>query len=307
MIRSVLFNRRFAVGRVTEEKGCYISGENCLPSLEKDRMALILGTGWSDPDVLKEQGFILEKAVAFVSVGIVVGGGAGHPNQFLFGTWHGHDIVISQGRVHLYQEHPKERSMIREWMYILLRLMGNGNKLFISSSVGGIGVQMKTGYLVKPTMLVSAHLPQPYLNGRDGEFVMSEDLLWEQHKESGIDRMGLRYVFHHAAIAAGWTDGMIVHHATQMVIPGPGYGGRAERRLWKSFECDTVGMSLDPELRLVALENQGRETPIEVLVATIVTDDHDLPNHVEITAQAKKRAPQLGKFLSGVVEGWNNM
>ena len=39
------------------------------------------------------------------------------------------------------------------------------------------------------------------------------------------------------------------------VVPGPGFGGATERKLWRSWGCDTVGMSLDPELRLIALEN----------------------------------------------------
>ncbi|MBI5370166.1 hypothetical protein HZA85_03200 [Candidatus Uhrbacteria bacterium] len=61
-------------------------------------------------------------------------------------------------------------------------------------------------------------------------------------------------------------------------------------------------MSLDPELRLIALENMDNARgAMQVFAAFIVTDDHDLPSHAEITAAAQARAPQLGTFLDHVV------
>lgn len=285
--------------------------------LNNDRLGFILGTGWSDPDVLQEQGFICEYVYDFKKYGIDVGGGAGHPNRFLFGTWHGQNVVISQGRVHLYQEIPaRDFSMLRLWMSVMIGFLGNDSRIIITSSVGGLTRGIKTGMLVQPTHLISAHLSQPYLNGNKGEFCMSEHLLWIS-KEESKDPSGRRQLFYNAADASilkpfrgDWQSFRRCGNATQIIIPGPGFGGAFERSLWESWGCHTVGMSIDPELRLIALENQRRlvandgSSQISPFVATIVTDDHDLPDHVEIQVAAKLRAPQLGKFLSHIVQHW---
>lgn len=271
--------------------------------LDVPRMGLVLGTGWSDPDVLKNEGFVLQREITFEEVGINPGNGAGHPNRFLLGTWHGQDVVISQGRVHLYQERAGQDSLIRKWMSVLLALMGDGKQIVLTCSVGGLSRSVKTGMVVQPVGLVSAHLPQPYLSGSDGEFVMSEHLLWLKRENYGIDRMKIANTFAYAAEASGFEFERVTH----MLIPGPGFGGASERKLWATQGCDTVGMSLDPELRLLALENMDNHDPqnpcdYSVLAALIVTDDHDLPDHQEIQAEAHKRAPKLGRFLSAVVK-----
>ncbi|MFA4846095.1 MAG: hypothetical protein WC654_06065 [Patescibacteria group bacterium] len=269
-----------------------------------NRLGLILGTGWSDPAVLSHEGFILEREITFSDVGVDAGAGAGHPNRFLLGTWHGRKVVISQGRNHLYQERPGEESLIRKWMSVFLALMGQGTRVIITSSVGGVAAAAKTDMVVQPIGIVSAHLPMPYLYGNDGEFVMSEHLLWIEHRSSGIHRPLVASVFDEAAKRAKLPRFINGKH---LLIPGPGFGGATERRLWASWECDTVGMSLDPELRLIALENmdnaaaENGQSDIQVFASFIITDDHDLPCHAEITASAKARAPQLGKFLSHVV------
>jgi purine nucleoside phosphorylase len=289
------------MGRLLKN-GQYIAGKHSI-----ERFGLILGTGWSDPEVLASMGFECESTIPFGSYHLdSEGKGAGHPNKFLIGTWHGQDVVISQGRLHGYQEQHGQPSLIRKWMSIMLALMGNSRRLVITSSVGGVSDSATTGTVVQPTELLSAHLPMSYLNGSEGEFVMSGPLIWNVHYPSGLSRMWREDLFLKAAEHA---DLKPLVGASHVVIPGPGYGGRFERELWKSWNIDTVGMSLDPELRLIALENMDNnptgdepENNIVVFAAFIVTDDHDLPNHAEITAAAKARAPQLGAFLSTVVE-----
>jgi purine nucleoside phosphorylase len=266
------------------------------------RQAFILGTAWSDPKVLRGNGFKLDFQFTFSEVGIEAGAGAGHPNKFLFGTWHDKNVVISQGRVHLYQEHPGEESQIRKWMSILLALMDQGTRIVITSSVGGLSPKVRTGMVVQPTGLISAVMPMPYLNGNESEFVMSEHLLWINHREPVINRPLVQSTFEKAADHAGLFH---LSEAIHKLVPGPGFAGATERRLWASWGCDTVGMSLDPELRIIELENMDnagskRYPSINVFAAFIVTDDHDRTKHDEICAEANKRTPQLGKFLSYV-------
>lgn len=273
------------------------------------RIGLILGTGWSNPDVLKDEGLVLEFEIDFDRLGLNEKSGSGHPNVFKFGKWHDKDVVISCGRFHLFQDREKfgEESLIRRWMSMLIYFMNGSTQLAITSAVGGLSKQMKEDMLVMPSGIVSAHLPMPYLIGSHGEFVMSEHLLWQDNEMySKIDKTE---VFHQCAIAARCE---MVLSGTHYVVPGPGFGGATERRIWASWGCDTVGMSLDPELRLVALENldnrpQGvsdayHKTDIRVFPTLFVSDVRDLPNNDDIQARANAMAPKLGKFLLHVVQ-----
>jgi len=280
------------------------------------RVGLILGTGWSDIHVLEDHGFICEKSLSFHLMDLdapCFGEGAGHPEMFLFGTWHDKPVVISAGRFHLYQERHGHTSIIRRWMARLINVMGMGSKIIITSSVGGLvrdfswsGIapdKIETGMVTSPSGIVSSDLAQPYLNGYNAEFVMSEHLLVSDQEryqifKAAAEAANLKYVF----------------GTTHRVIPGPGFGGRTERRLWGRQGCQTVGMSLDPELRLIALENQDRKLDtspaplpqIEVFPVHYVTDDHDLPNHEDIAREAKARAPLLGRLLCELVRTWGN-
>jgi len=303
------------MGRLFVDGGTHVN----FPMLPRDkpRLALILGTGWQDKEELMRHGFVPECIVELRRVGLtapISGDAAGHNMDLLFGTWHEIPVVISAGRFHLYQEQHGYSSIIRRWMSLLINLMGEHPRIIITSAVGGLvrdfswsGItpdNIERGMITCPTGIVSAHLPQPYLNAHASEFVLSEHLLVSNEErfkifKAAAEDANLKYVF----------------GTTHQMIPGPGFGGGTERRLWGRQGCQTVGMSLDPELRLIAVENQDRITrhltpkplpQIEVFPVHYVTDDHDLPNHEDITREAKARAPQLGHFLSELVRTWGN-
>ncbi len=145
-----------------------------------NRIGLILGTGWSNPKALKNSGFVMYDEISFEDVGLIMPGGAGHPNRFLIGAWHGKQVVISQGRVHLYQERVRAvgtDSLMRRWMAVLLALMGDGDQLIIASAVGGLQEHTHQGTLIQPSEIHSADIPADYLT-ESGEFFTSEHLLW---------------------------------------------------------------------------------------------------------------------------------
>ena len=275
--------------------------------LDQPRIGLILGTGWSNPAVLEKEGFICEMEISFAKLGLNSKSGSGHPNAFKFGTWHGENVVISAGRFHRFQDNNVGKdSLIRRWMALLIYFMNGSNRLVITSAVGGLGDRAKEDMIVMPTGIVSAHLPMPFLIGSDGEFVMSEHLLSSSAEMYTTTRIEV------LASAAMLAECQCLLTGTHYVVPGPGFGGATERRLWASWGCDTVGMSLDPELRLIAVENMDnrptdavglfQETDIRVFPALFVSDAHDIPDNNEIQARAQLMAPKLGKFLSHIVQ-----
>ncbi len=299
---------------------------------EKPRIGYILGTGWYDAEVMETNGFVCEKEISFASLGINVKSGSGHKNVFKFGTWHGRDVVISCGRVHLFQDQGRfgHASLIRQWMTWFITFMNGSKRVVITSAVGGLSERIMDDMLVMPTGIVSAHLGAPYLIGSNGEFVMSESLLWPYEPGEKLENInpgtnepiprvhasklfikGVKRTFTFVS-AAKAADCEIFLDGKHYVVPGPAFCGATERRLYANWRMDTIGMSLKPELDLIALENSDNrlegatgvceETDIRVLPALFVSDNHDIPNNNEIQDRAKAMSPKFGKFLSFVAQ-----
>ena len=265
---------------------------------DTDRIGVILDQEWADPEALKVSGFKVIKSTCFTEFGIDFGQ-AYDSHKFMFGTWHGKQVIISQGRVCLGENQP---SMLRRWMSVLIALMGNSRRIVIMGSASGISTDAEVGTFVLPRGLISAHIPQPYLCGVG---VKSEHLLWDYHEESGQSERWREYIF---SEALSGTPHDTITNGLHMLIPGPGYGGVCERQLWQSQNVDTVSCSLDPELRLIALERMDNdpyghnpEKDIRVFATLYVTDDQDDPKQRLTAEQAETRSNDIAEFLSKVL------
>jgi purine nucleoside phosphorylase len=262
------------------------SGAN-LELLRTPRVGLVLGTGWSDRAVLENSGFACEREVEFDRFGIHPPDGAGHSNVFRIGRWHDRDVVLSVGRIHLYQEMEMLWShrdrILRRWFSVFLAIMGEGTRMVVTSSVGGLG-DMKQGTVTLVTGLVAAHLLQPYLG--TNEFVLGERVVWKNphnmptHESDEFYRK--RSAFERGASAAE----LPFRRSRRHLIQGPAFGGALERNIWHSQHCDEVGMSGNAEACLTVVANGDRVqngiAPIDLMMVGYVTDANDLPIHSEI-------------------------
>ena len=256
------------------------------------RDAAITGTGMpGKPGILKKLGFKVHDIINFEEVGINIMGTKGHSCMFLIGEWFGKSMVISSGRVHLYQNRGRydEDSPLRRWLAVLIALMGDGPRRIVStSSVGGQGEGIEDGMLVMPTDIFdNGCVPTPHLR-TDNEFTSAGMPL--------LDPEGIKAAsFARAAQEAGLK---FVTGETHRVIIGCRFGNAAARKKYAEDGHKTVGMSLAPLLDAVCVE--GNE--ITVMAVLFVTDAHDWPNHEEIEKRALENERQMAIFLPAIIK-----
>ncbi len=256
-----------------------------LRDFDVSRDLMILGTGWCQDDVLESQGFVAKYTIPFSEFLDSSGSGTGHKNLILVGELWGKEVVISQGRMHLNQvlDNP---DLLRRWMSMLLALMGKGQRIIITSSVGGLG-DTQEDVLVLDQDMISADITQPYLNADEAEYVTAFEVMAGDLAEDS---------FLQAANVAGFETKV---KGVRRFISGPGFGGPAERRLWHSWGATTVSMSGDPELRLTSVWNAQvqEEEKKRIMLIGFVTDAKDRADHNEIQERALRRASDFGEFL----------
>ena len=88
----------------------------------------------------------------------------------------------------------------------------------------------------------------------------------------------------HVEVAAKATDVTYTRGGTYLVMEGPQFSSRAESNLYRSWNCDVIGMTNMPEAKL------AREAEICYAVAAMVTDYdcwHDDHDHVDVEAVIK--------------------
>lgn len=259
------------------------------------RTGLVLGTGWSDDGVLAKH-FQEEGCVPFEEAGLGSAATAGHAGLFRFGTWDDRPVVISQGRIHSH-EVDHDPQLLRRWVGSLLYLMGRGTRLIITNAVGGNVPEARPGTIAIPCRLGGAEKGTPYLQS---EFVAPDAALPDPETYQGMrefDRLcGL-------IRASGLKP--FLYPANYIMIKGPGFGGRADRLDWRRRGFQLVGMSLSPELYLLAVENQDRqkegEPLIQVRALQLITDNDDAPTHEGNQAVARSLAPGLGALISNLL------
>lgn len=266
---------------------------------KESRTLLILGTGWCNEKVLESQGFVKEGEVSFYELGIMLRSGTGHSNKILIGKWGDENVVISQGRVHLNQVWDKP-DYLRIWMSVLLTLMGDGRRVISTSSTGGLG-NTKVDTLTLDRDVISADIPQPYLHPDSGEYITSWECLDVDSKYLFYRSQCLE-AFKQAAIAGNFEYEM---NTVRRFIPGPGFGGPSERKLWAEFfKANVVSMSGDPELRLISVWNSLVASDLKKYVALVsyVTDAVDKADHLEIQQRALGRAPDFGMVITSFLK-----
>lgn len=73
----------------------------------------------------------------------------GHPGTFVLSEWDGVPVVVSRGRVHLFQVWMQQQ-MLWWWMAAAIALMGKGRRAIITNAVGGLKPYLKVGSIVVP-------------------------------------------------------------------------------------------------------------------------------------------------------------
>ena len=209
-----------------------------------------------------------------------------HLGRLLFGGMQGKQVIVMQGRFHLYEGYSP-----REVTFPIRVMQELGVKILIlSNAAGGLNPGFKAGDL----MIITDHIN---LTG-------SNPLIGPNEKRWGIrfPDMICAYDKNLTALAenAGKEAGIHLQKGVYAGLKGPSLETPAEVRFLKTIGADAVGFSTVQEV--VAAVHAG----IKVLGLSTITNVHDpdapAPATVEeIIAMAKKAAPRLEMIIRNVI------
>ncbi len=215
----------------------------------------------------------------------------GHAGTLVRTLIGGHDVVVLQGRCHLYEGYSAH-----EVVFPLRALFRCGVKgLILTNAAGGLDLSYRPGDL----MLIKDHIN-----------AMGENCLAGPHDEGLGPRfpdMSCAYdpELRRLARSAASRLGIGLHEGVYLAVRGPSYETPAETRFYRRAGADAIGMSTVQET-LAAVQAGVRVLGISCI--TNVNDpDHQAPAaHIDVVAKAEQAAADLGRLLAEVCAQWPN-
>ena len=204
----------------------------------------------------------------------------GHAGQFLFGRLAGREVVVAQGRVHLYESH-SAAAVTAGVRFLAERGV---RRLILTNAAGTLNADFAPG----SWMMLSDHLnltgTSPLLGGAN--FL---DL-------SAAYSPALRDSFHKAAAALD----IPLHEGVYAALPGPQYETPAEVRMLRTLGADAVGMSTVHETI------QARALGLEVAAFSCLTNwaaglSPEHLAHGEVLDTGRTAAPTFARLLTRVL------
>ena len=179
---------------------------------------IVLGSGLG----LLAEAVEVEREISFVNAGLPASTVAGHVGRFVFGTLGSAQVVLMQGRVHLYEGHsPQQVSAGVRW------LAAQGVRdLILTNAAGSLNPHFAPGTWMLLTDHINLTATSPLSGGVFTDLTAAYDPHW-------------RATFRAAAVA----QSMPLHEGVYAGLRGPQYETPAEIRMLRTLGADAVGMS----------------------------------------------------------------
>ncbi len=209
-----------------------------------------------------------------------------HKGKLIYGTLNGKEVLIMNGRFHLYEGYS-----LNEITYGVRILKELGiNTLIVSNASGAVNLKMKKGEI----MLIEDHInlqgssPLAFANVSD-----FGDRFTDMCEPYDVELRLKTSLF-------AKQNNINLHSGVYTAVVGPQLETKAEYRMLKIIGSDTVGMSTVPEV-IVA-----NHLKIKVLGLSVITDECDPDdlqpvNIPEIMAMAQKAETDLIKIVKHII------
>lgn len=157
----------------------------------------------------------------------------GHEGKLIFGTFHGTEVVVLDGRVHYYEGYSQQETVIP--VRVLQRI--GVHTMILSNACGGINYAFHPGDI----MLIEDHINMSGSNPLIGENLDAFGLRFPDMSE--VYSQKLWKTLQQKAKDAG----IETKHGVYMMYSGPSFETPAEIRAFRVLGADAVGMSTVPE------------------------------------------------------------
>ena len=215
----------------------------------KPKIALILGSGWSDVAASFEK--LGEISYADIP-GLGAAGVVGHAGKLLWGRASGIETFVFQGRRHYYEGVGWDTVAIPTF---LAKACG-ATALFLTNAAGGTNPDWRPGDL----MVIDDHINMMGVTPLLGR----HDPFWGPRfpDQSRVYDRALRALLDRAAASVS----IPLRHGVYLAGTGPTYETPAEIRAWRTLGADAVGMSTVPEAML------GNAAGLRVVALSCITN-----------------------------------
>lgn len=209
-----------------------------------------------------------------------------HKGKLIFGTLHGVNTVIMQGRFHYYEGYSMQQVVFP--IYVMKQL--GIQKLLISNIAGSINPKIKAGHMVIINDHINLHAENPLRGKNFDELGPRFPDMFAPYTRALIEK----------AEQIARANNIVFHHGVYVGLQGPNLETPAEYRYLRLIGGDCVGMSTIPEV--IACNHLN----LPVFAMSVITDEAfpDIPHKItlpEIIKIAKDAEPLMTKIIAGLV------
>ena len=245
-------------------------------------MALVLGSGLGDlVSIVEDAHEIPTSQLPCYPESTVVG----HDGRLVFGRLEGRNVLLVQGRAHIYEGYS-----IRTVTFPIRLVYSLGARgLVITNAAGGVNPNLQPGTIMFITdqinLAFSNPLVGPNLDGGSRFPDMSEP--YDRRWIDSAERTALK-------------AGIGTHRGVYLFTMGPSYETKAEIKMFAAFGADAVGMSTVPEVL------QARYLGMRVLGISAITNRATGLGlsplaHDEVLQVGRKIRGDLANLIRGIV------
>ena len=219
----------------------------------------------------------------------------GHSGNLVFGQLEGQDVVVQQGRAHLYEGYTPQQ------VTFPIRLMAQlgVQTLILTNAAGGINADFDAGDI----MLINDHIYFAGLAGMNPLIGPNDDAIGPRFvgMAQTYDR-DLRQFALDVAFEARET----LRQGVYACVTGPQFETPAEIRLFRTLGADAIGMSTVHEV--VVARHAGLRVLALSSITNVAIDEIDTTqetSHVEVMEMGAVIVPRLARIVRGVVRQIN--
>ena len=252
---------------------------------DRPDIGIILGTGLGD---IVEEIEVLEKIPYKNIPNFPLSTVEGHSGNLIFGLFQGRNVVVLQGRIHLYEGYT-----MKDITFPARVMKQLGIKLLVlSNACGGLNPEYQVGDI----MVIEDHI----------NLMWDNPLIGKNEKELGhrFPDMSTPYDLEliDAALEIAKKHNIRCHKGVYAGVAGPTYETRAEYKFLSIIGADAVGMSTVPEV--IA----ARHMDLPCLAFSVISDlgvegKIEKITHKKVILEAQKAEPSLAIIIKELFEG----
>lgn len=250
----------------------------------KPEIAVILGSGLGElANELSPVAEIEYKSIPNMPISTA----PSHKGKFVFGTLEGKNVVLMQGRVHLYEGYSTKQ--IAE----IIRLLKNlGVKtLILTNAAGGINKNLNIGDFMLINDHISCFIDSPLI-GTNNENYGTRFPDMSNAYDKDLQKLIKKVAFENK---------ITLQEGTYVQLKGPQFETPSEIKMLSALGADAVGMSTVVET--IAAVHCGLKVGAVSMISNMACGIYDKPlSGDDVTAAAEKAGPQFRKLIKGIIK-----